>query len=464
MNLFYFFKTKQSKAQGAVEYLLTVAGMMVISVGVMLALSSQPSSVYLPKHISDALCAPYPEMLCSTADPDDNPNYYLCQWDETSSRCVAKPCSSFSSSNCPTDQHCKIDGNSCVPLYAYSSASSSQASFSFEEKISETHFSALNDTSYFATTALSNSNFVIVYPDSSDKEKFVIYNANGSQVLAPKELVSYRTRPVAATTLKNGNFVIAYADYASRAYFKIFDSSENQVKAETQFTSSLNSNAPLSGTTLENGNFAFSYRGSDNNTFFVIYDQSGNQVKAETKVSNSSSYTSDLVSLSNGNLMIAYNQGNTGYFKIFDSSGNLVKDATVFTTNLMNDIRISRLSNSNIVIIYRDTSGKGNFVIYDQTGQKVKDSTPFSYPQVSSIGLESLDSGYFVITYRADMGPEGYLEVYNPDGTIKKDKTLFTNNIRYAGYELIHPIKLTNGDCAIPYAHSDLNGYFVIWG
>ncbi len=102
------------RGQGALEYLLIIAGALVVAAIVLMVLGgTSATGVY--KQQADALCAPYTEDTCATADPDGNADFTLCEWNSTANICESKECSEYDSNlaTCPTI-HCKIANGHCT--------------------------------------------------------------------------------------------------------------------------------------------------------------------------------------------------------------------------------------------------------------------------------------------------------------------------------------------------------------
>ena len=241
---------------------------------------------------------------------------------------------------------------------------------------SETTFNAGATYNPSATT-LTNGNVFIAYRDNdnSDYGNFVIYDSSGNEVVSETTFNAGATNNPSATTLTNGNILIAYSKGGSYSgNFVIYDSSGNEVVSETTFNSGTIYSP--SATTLTNGNILIAY--SEGGSYFgnvVIYDSAGNVVKSATTFNTGMTYNPSATTLTNGNVLIAYYDDDSfgasgGKFVIYDSVGNIVVSETTFNVGITNSPSATTLTNGNILIAYQDASSLryGNFVIYGSSG------------------------------------------------------------------------------------------------
>ncbi len=96
------------RGQGALEYLLIIAGAIVVAT-IVLSVLGGTSASGVHKQQANALCAPYTQETCSTADPDGNSAVVLCTWDINGAVCMSKNCDEFDPEDCPST-HCKLTG------------------------------------------------------------------------------------------------------------------------------------------------------------------------------------------------------------------------------------------------------------------------------------------------------------------------------------------------------------------
>ncbi len=103
------------RGQGALEYLLIIGGAIVVAAIVLMVLGGTSASG-VSKQQANALCAPYTQTTCATADPDGNSNFALCTWDSVGAVCVSKNCGDFNNeatAMCPAI-HCKVVSGACT--------------------------------------------------------------------------------------------------------------------------------------------------------------------------------------------------------------------------------------------------------------------------------------------------------------------------------------------------------------
>ena len=253
----------------------------------------------------------------------------------------------------------------------------------------------------------------------------------------------------------------------------VMDSVGNQIYkdiipgSETVFNSGNTNN--ISTVTLSNGNVMIAYSDFGNNNYgtFVIYDQEGNLVKDETIFNGGETAYISTTTLSNGNVLIAYRDGGNsdyGTFVIYDQNGNLVKDETVFNDGDTIYISTTTLSSGNVLIAYSNYSNNnyGTFVIYDQDGNLVKDETVFNNGQTDDISTTTLSNGNVLIAYR-DNGNSNYgtFVIYDQNGNLVKDETVFNGG----NTDYITNTTLSNGNMLIAYSDYSNNNYgtFVIY-
>ncbi|HPD73818.1 MAG TPA: hypothetical protein PLX95_00785, partial [bacterium] len=157
-------------------------------------------------------------------------------------------------------------------------------------------------------------------------------------------------------------------------------------------------------TTLTNGNVLIAYQdaGSANYGNFVIYDSLGNLVVSETTFNAGTTYTPSATTLTNGNILIVYQDysSSQGNFVIYDSAGNLVVSETTFkvSSNLYTP-SATTLTNGNILIAYRYLSS-GRFVIYDSLGNLVVSETTFNAGASYDPSVTTLTNGNVLIAYQ----------------------------------------------------------------
>jgi hypothetical protein len=274
-------------------------------------------------------------------------------------------------------------------------------------------------TTYISSTQLKNGNFVIAYRDEGNSfhGTFIIYNANGDQVIAgPTVFEEAITTDISIAVLNNGSFVIAYRNDESTP-------------------------TPGYGT-------------------FVIYDASGDTVIAGPVEfeSSATSYISVSV-LNNGNFVIAYNAG-SGKFAIYNAFGTKVTDPAIeFDSDATSYISANTLSNDNFVIAYSDSgsSNYGTLAIYSESGSEIKSPTPFEGASTSYISTTPLCSGNFVIAYNAGSGK---FVIYNNSGVKVTEEPIA---FKSTATTYISTITLSNDNFVIAYPDSASHGTFIVY-
>ncbi|HPD74286.1 MAG TPA: hypothetical protein PLX95_03320, partial [bacterium] len=174
-------------------------------------------------------------------------------------------------------------------------------------------------------------------------------------------------------------------------------------------------------TTLTNGNVLIAYQdaGSANYGNFVIYDSLGNLVVSETTFNAGTTYTPSATTLTNGNILIVYQDSTSsqGNFVIYDSVGNLIKSETTFNAGTTYTPSATTLTNGNVLIAYRGPSSfyPGYIVIYDSSGNPVQSTTPFDAIDVDTPSATTLTNGNVLIAY-VDRNDNGKFVIYGSSG------------------------------------------------
>jgi len=286
-----------------------------------------------------------------------------------------------------------------------------------------------------------------------------------------------------ATSLNSGNILIAYSvmsdDKKSKiGKFVIVDVSGNIVKPETTFSEIGDFIKSISTTTLANGNVLIAYSHSvgfeDFPGRFIILDSSGNIIKPETSFNVGNMEGVSLVTLANGNILVAYGayvySGKTlGNFIILDSSGNIVKSVKTFEANYALSISTTILANGNILVAYgtkEDTDSDdylGEFVIIDSFGNIMKDKLVFTEDRTMAVSVATFGNGNGLITYNTE--DEGKFIIVDLSGNIVKSETVFSGDSLW----FASATTLADGNILIAYRYAssnvvtgDWSGKFII--
>jgi len=344
----------------------------------------------------------------------------------------------------------------------------------WEEKVAPTVFQTASAI-YVSATSLINGN-VLIATGNNTYGTFVIYDKNGNVVRAPTFFANGSTQYISATTLANGNVVIAYRNNSGAAagtgMFNVYDSSGSQIKSPQMFN--LYGSDHVTAISLTNGNVLIAYedQGASGEGAFVIYDANGTIVKDEMyfrEVMGGS--LADEISatvLANGNILFAFqdelDEKNYGTLTIFDSDGNEVVDDIVFESASTSSISATTANNGNVFIAYTDegNSSYGTFVIYDAQGNLVKAPAVFESAGTTQISATQLANGNVLMAYRdAGNSNKGTFVIYDAQGNLVKAPAVFESG----STQYISATALTNGNFLVAYQDtgSSNQGTFVIY-
>ncbi len=163
----------------------------------------------------------------------------------------------------------------------------------------------------------------------------------------------------------------------------------------------------------------------------------------------------DLCILATNNVAVVYRDqatSNIGKFGIYTSAGVAIIEDVDFTGghNCQN-LRCDTLTNGNFVILYRDNDGSdtARFCVYSPAGVEVIAPVTMAVANATDTCVTALANGNFMVFYRAF--PNGYVAVYQADGTEVTAPTIFNDNASH-----MQSVLLDSGEVFVVY-HDDDN-------
>ena len=163
----------------------------------------------------------------------------------------------------------------------------------------------------------------------------------------------------------------------------------------------------------------------------------------------------DLCILATDNVVVVYRDQatlNIGKFGIYTSAGvAIIEDVDFSGSHNCQYLRCDTLTNGNFVIVYRDNEGADTirFCVYSPVGVEVVAPVTIATALTTDTCVTALANGNFMVFYRTY--PNGYVAVYQADGTQVTAPTLFNNNASY-----MQSCLLDSGEVFVAY-HDDDN-------
>lgn len=227
-------------------------------------------------------------------------------------------------------------------------------------------------TDEFACVGLNNGNIFIGYIDLSDSTntKFVIVSPTGTAIKSATTVTSYQSGYVTATLLKNNNVMIFYFDNSTRyGQLSIYDQDGSLIKSTITFNQSQTDE--MHAITLTNGNVLLGF-GSNTGGYLMVFSQTGHIVKTATNIYNSGGiYYIATSALRNGNGVIVFSTGDIGdgRFVVCDREGNILISSYQFAGSAY-DAWVVTMANGQTMIAYDDGNNLdyGTLVVWDFIG------------------------------------------------------------------------------------------------
>ncbi len=299
-------------------------------------------------------------------------------------------------------------------------------------------------TQSVACCLLGTGNVAVVYgtqayggnPGAPESGKLAIYNSSGTEIVSPTAFRTDRTvNSLSCDLLENGNFVVAYQASdndleVESGEFVIRNSVGGSVVAATEFTAAVASD--ISVVSLANGNFMIAYKDEDDGDLgkFVIYNNTGSQVGGVTTFSGIENASENkVIRLANNNVAIVYENDFDGKMVVYSQTGSLVASAITFSGGDNISVITDRpilLNDGNIFILYRDdNNGYAQYTIRDDIGAEVKAATIVGAHDVEEASAVLTDDGNVLVSLQ-DL-TVGYNYVYDADGVQLRSKTAMSD-------------------------------------
>jgi hypothetical protein len=202
---------------------------------------------------------------------------------------------------------------------------------------SETVVEAIGSCSTLHVAALTGGGFVVAYQVSTTSVKAAVYDATGTQVVAPFTVATVTlsgSSTVVSEKLNTGGFVIGWTT-ASNCQFNIYNSSGviqgTTVTVQTAAVAS-NNGSDLSIVLLSTGNFAVVYRNTTTNSSCRIFNTSGTSLYSVNLFlgGTSNTYNIKACSLGTAGFAVMMNNTSNAFINIqrYDNTGSVISDAS----------------------------------------------------------------------------------------------------------------------------------------
>ena len=257
------------------------------------------------------------------------------------------------------------------------------------------------------------------------------YVLSGSVAIGPVTFESGEIAHPAAAALTDGRVFFAYRDVdASNGKYVIYDETGTaSTAADPNQPAFSTSPFHVSASVLSNGNVVLAYQQGAPGVLEVL-GADGSQVVGETTFESGATQYSSVVQALDGTIFVFYkdfNDGGQGKFVRYQADGTRLSAANpgqpVFETGEVLYIRAVALLNGNVLVVYRDDddSGRGKFAIYDSAGSLVSAANPnqpvFHNGSTRGISASVSADGHFLIAYRdSDDSNSGKAVVYSSAG------------------------------------------------
>jgi len=303
---------------------------------------------------------------------------------------------------------------------------------------------------------LNNGNLFIPYRKQVNGDRkgfFTILQHDGTEVKAETEFaaaVAGTNGEIKAVHLANNNVMLIYCDGVN-IVLQVYDSDGVSVVGATNVKAT-SDGTNIGAVLLNNNNVFFVFRDGDvptNNCYYAIYTAACVQVVASTQFC--SSYGNrwyEIALCSDGNVAIAYldSADSVDYYlsmRVFDEDGVSQLGVTNIRDEgfLVAQINTVGLSNGNILIAYEDFTN-GKYQIRKQDGTEVKAETTFSLGRTNNISIAQIATTAF-ITFLDDTatGSCKYAVIAN-DGTINTAETEFIDSAFFTNTHKLNALQV----------------------
>ena len=303
---------------------------------------------------------------------------------------------------------------------------------------SETTVEAIGSCSTLHVAALTGGGFVVTYQVSATSVKAAVYDATGTQVVAPFTVATVTlssSSTVIAEKLNTGGFVIGWFS-TGNGQFNIYNSSGVLQGTTVTFASGIgatNNGSDLSIVLLSTGNFAVIYKNSTTNSLYAIYNTSGTSLYSGSLFlgGTSDTYNIKACSLGTAGFAVMMNNTSNAFINIqrYDNTGSVISDASssngtwgcsyipiqsgaLTSSYSLFDIAYDSLTGGFNFAIGNgsSTAGGGYYGRFDSAGRLVGDLIPFT-ANCTNIRL-SCNAGRVFLQYRGASNYLGYA-IYN---------------------------------------------------